>query len=222
MLFHEIPWSIKEIAGQSYVEPVTVDELKLQCRIDGPDEELLLADLGKAARELVEHDCRRALIQRQFKLVADQFPYWGQLDRQSIERTSQATGVFYGGGILVRRCPVVSVDVFSYIDTTGALQTLASDGSAYITDVISEPGRIYPAYGIAWPISRWQNNALQITFTAGYGTTVSTVPSRARNAIKMLASHWYWHRESVGIVGDEIAQGYQACVNSLRWSGSPL
>jgi uncharacterized phiE125 gp8 family phage protein len=118
--------------------------------------------------------------------------------------------------------PVVSVDTFAYIDTTGALTTLPSDGSAYSTDLISEPSRIYPAYGVAWPITRWQNNALQITFTAGYGATASSVPARAKAAIRMLTSHWYWHRESVGTVGEEIAQGYQACVNSLRWTASPL
>jgi hypothetical protein len=221
MLFHEIPWFIKELAAPA-IEPVSLDELKLQCRIDAADEDLLLTDLGKAARELLETDTRRAFISRQFQLVADQFPYWGQLDRQSIERTSQATGVFYGGGILLRRCPVVSVDTFQYIDTTGVLQTLANDNTKFLVDLISEPGRIYPAYGVAWPISRWQNNALQITFTAGYGAAATAVPARAKAAIKLLASHWYWHRESVGVVGEEIAQGYRACVDSLRWTASPL
>lgn len=223
MLFHEIPWFFQENSGQTFVEPVALSDLKLQLRIDQTttDEDSLLTILIQAARELLETDTRRAYIQRQFTLVMDQFPYWGQLDRQSIERTSQAVGVFYGGGIFVRLAPVVSIDSVKYLDTTGVQQTLATDGSAYITDVISEPARIYPAYGIPWPITRWQNNAIQIGLTAGYGATASTVPARARQAILMLAAHWYWHRESVGTVGEEVAQGYQVCVNSLRWSASP-
>ncbi|HEY2250912.1 MAG TPA: head-tail connector protein [Planctomycetaceae bacterium] len=222
MLFHEIPWYISEVPAQSYIEPVTIDELKVQCRVDSDDENPWLTTAGQAARELLEIDTRRAFIQRSFLLTVDQFPYWGQLDRQSIERTSQAVGVFYGGGFLVRRCPVVSIDQFKYIDTTGTLQTLASDGSAYITDLTSEPARIYPAYGVAWPISRWQNKAIQITFTAGYGLLAASVPARAKAAIKMLVAHWFYHRESVGVVGDEVKQGYQSCVNSLRWSASPV
>jgi uncharacterized phiE125 gp8 family phage protein len=198
--------------------------MKLQIRVelDTADEDSLLNLLIQAAREKLETDTRRAFIQRQFTLMLDQFPYWGQLDRQSIERTSQAVGVFYGGGIFVRLAPVVSIDSVKYLDTTGTQQTLPSDGSAYVTDIISEPARIYPAYGIPWPITRWQNNAIQIGLTAGYGTTASKVPARARQAILMLASHWYWHRESVGTVGDEVAQGYESCVNSLRWSAGAM
>ena len=222
MLFHEIPWFIKEVPGQSYLPAVTAEQLKVQCRVDGTDEDDLLRDLVGAATEMAEVDSRRAFISRQFTLQMDQFPYWGQLDRQSIERTSQAVGVFYGGGIDVRKCPVVSIDSLKYLDTTGTQQTLASDGSAYVTDLLSEPARIYPAYGVPWPITRWQSAAIQITFTAGYGPTADTIPYRAKNAIRMLAAHWYWHRESVGSVGEEIAQGYWACINSLRWSASPV
>ena len=222
VLFHEIPWFIKEDPGQSYAAVVSPADMHLQLRIDSGDQDDLLTDLVGAATEQAELDCRRAFMQRTFTLYMDQFPYWGQLDRQSIERTSQAVGVFYGGGILVRRCPVSAINTLKYLDTTGTQQTLASDGSTYILDLASEPARIYPAYGIPWPITRWQNNAIQINFTAGYGTSVSNVPYRAKQAIKMLAAHWYRHPESVGVVGEEIAQGYWSCINSLRWSGSPL
>lgn len=218
MLFHEIPWQIKTVTGPA-IEPVSVDELKLQLRVDpgSNDENALLQDLIAAARELVEIDTRRALISQQLALYMDQFPYWGQLDRQSIERTSQMVGVFYGGGIEVHRPPVLSIDSLQYLNTNGVLTTF--DPAQYITDTVTEPTRIYPAYAVPWPITRWQANAVVVTFTAGYGTDPTSVPARARQAIKMLAAHWFWHRESVGQVGDEIAQGYQRCITSLKWGG---
>lgn len=219
MLFHEIPWFIKEVAGQTYVEPLTVDELARHVRANSDDEAAELSDLIIAAREKLELDTRRIFIQRNFTLVMDQFPYWGQLDRQSIERTSQAVGVFYGGGIFLRRAPVTAVTQIQYLDPTGTPQVL--DPSKYVTDLISEPARIYPAYAQPWPVTRWQNNAITISFTGGYSTDTSLVPRRARQAIRLLAGHWYWNREAVGTVTQEIALGYDSCVNSLRWSGLP-
>ena len=227
MLFHEIPSFIQEVAGQTYDPLLVPRDLYLQLRIDATDEDDLLLDLIGAATEMLESDSRRAFVSRQFSLVMDQFPYWGQLDRQSFERTSQAVGVFYGGGILIRRCPVISIDQLQYMDTTGTLQTLPSDGSdvtsptnQYVTDIISEPARIYPAYGVPWPITRWQRNAVRITFTAGY--TTAPIPKRARNAVKMLAAHWYRHPEAVGAIPQELELGYWSTVRSLRWSAGVI
>jgi len=215
MLFHEIPWFIKEVPGQTFVEPVSVSELALQLRVSSNDEDNLLADLIGAAREKLEVDTRRAFIARNFNLVMDQFPYWGQLDRQSIERTSQATGVFYGGGVFMRRCPVSAVTQIQYVDPSGTTKTL--DPSEYSVDLVNEPIRIYPAYGLSWPITRWQNNAITITFTAGYSADSSKVPRLARQAIRLLATEWYWNREASA----EDLSSYQTCVNALRWSGLP-
>lgn len=215
MLFHEIPWFIKEVAGQTYVEPISVQELALQCRIDSNDEDTLLTDLIGAARERLETDTRRAFIQRNFTLVMDQFPYWGQLDRQSIERTSQAVGMFYGGGVFMRRNPVSAITQIQYLDPTGTPTIL--DPSEYRVDLTSEPARIYPAYGTPWPVTRWQNNAITITFTAGYGAAATAVPKIARQAIRLLAAAWYWNREAAA----EDIGSYVSCVNALRWSGLP-
>jgi uncharacterized phiE125 gp8 family phage protein len=124
-------------------------------------------------------------------------------------------GVFYGGGVFLRMAPVSAVNSIQYLDPEGVLQTL--DPSKYIVDLASEPARIYPAYGLAWPITRWQNNAIQIGFTAGYSADASLVPRRAKQAIRLLGSAWYWNREA----SSEDLGSYQSCVNSLRWSGLP-
>lgn len=218
MLFHEIPSQIR-IVTQPACEPVSLEELKMQLRIDPTvtDEDTWLRSILAAAREVVESDTRRAFIATQYDLTMDQFPFWGQLDRQSIERTSQMVGVFYGGGIELRRCPVISVDYLRYLDAAGTLQTLDLTTKVSI-DTSTEPGRVFPAYGVAWPICRWQNNAVRVTFTAGYGTTPDSVPNAAKHAIRLLASHWYWNREAVGKVGDQVALTYEALISRLKWS----
>ena len=217
MLFHEIPWRIVEVPGQTYPEPLTITEAAKQCRIYTNDEDDLLGGLIGAARERLEADTRRAFISRNFYLYLDQFPYWGQLDRQSIERTSQAVGVFYGGGIFMRMCPVSAITAIQYLDASGTTQNMPMDGSALSIDLVSEPARVYPAYATPWPITRWQNNAIQVSFTAGYSADASLVPKRAKQAIRLLVAYWYENREAA----PEELGSYQACVNSLRWSGLP-
>jgi hypothetical protein len=39
----------------------------------------------------------------------------------------------------------------------------------------------------------------------------------AKHAIILLAAHWYWNREAVGRVGDEISLGYNSLITRLKW-----
>jgi uncharacterized phiE125 gp8 family phage protein len=74
--------------------------------------------------------------------------------------------------------PVVSIDYVKYIDSSGTLQTLYDDttsptvgASAIAIDLKSQPARISPPWAGFWPTIRGGDfNAVQIGFTAGYGT----------------------------------------------------
>lgn len=74
--------------------------------------------------------------------------------------------------------PLQSVTSITYIDIDGVEQTLAS--SQYLVDAKSRPARIEPAYGVVWPSSREQMNAVKIRFVAGYGSA-SDVPACIKN-----------------------------------------
>jgi len=63
--------------------------------------------------------------------------------------------------------PLSSVTSITYTDIDGATQTLAA--SQYVVDSISRPARIEEAYGVTWPSTRDQMNAVKIRFVAGYG-----------------------------------------------------
>jgi uncharacterized phiE125 gp8 family phage protein len=174
-------------------EPVTLEEAKLSARVSGIDEDGLIESWIILARELVEIDSRRALLAQTVKLYMDRLP----------ERT-----------IYLERPPVQSVTSIQYVDTDGSLQTLSA--TKYVTDLVSEPCRLTPAYGIIWPFTRWQTNAVTITFVAGWAA-VNLVPERAKQAIKLLVGHWYRNREAVGTVAPEIEFSYSSCVSRLAW-----
>ena len=70
-------------------------------------------------------------------------------------------------------------------------------GDFYV-DRISEPPRIFPGGpGNFWPSVLYVPNAVQIHYTAGYGSDATAVPAKAKVAILQAVAHWYENRESV-------------------------
>lgn len=190
---HEVPHFITvSVAPGS--EPVTTADAKAHLRVDHSEEDLYIDTLVEAARELVEIDTERALMPQTLVLRLDAFPDFIEL----------------------RRCPANTITTVKYYDSAGTLTTLAAD--QYRADLSTEPGRIAPAWGVAWPSTRPMSNAVEVTFTAGYADE-EAVPAAAKHAIKLLVGHWYRNREAVGTVGFEIEQGYKALINRVRWGG---
>lgn len=159
-----------KVTVEPTAEPVSVAEALAHCRIDHSDDNALLLRLISAARRRVETTLRRALMSQTLRLSLDAFPC---------------------GAIVLPRPPVAAVTTIAYTDSAGDSQTVAS----YLLDAESEPARLSPAYGAAWPTARCQPNAVQITYSAGYASAAA-VPPTIKLAILMLVAHWYEHRES--------------------------
>jgi hypothetical protein len=67
---------------------------------------------------------------------------------------------------------------------------------AFLMDNSQEPGRVFPGPpGFYWPSVLYVPNAVQIHFTAGYGTTAASVPANIVVAIKQLVADCYENRE---------------------------
>jgi hypothetical protein len=95
-------------------------------------------------------------------------------------------------------------------------QTLAS--TEYESDLYAEPALIRPAFGKTWPTTYERFNAVELTAVVGYGAA-SAVPEDAKQAIRMLAAHWYEHSETVivGTISKEIDLSYAALAGRLKW-----
>lgn len=186
-------WSLRVVTPPA-VEPVSVADAKRQCRIatDETSEDELLKGYLKAAREKVEADAELALV-TQARLLS--------LDRFAAE-------------IHIPCAPLAGTPTIQYVDAAGLTQTLTS----FQADLNARPARLRPTYGQAWPATRWQVNAVSITFVCGYGTPAD-VPEMAKQAIRLLVGHWYANREAVlvGMISKEIEFAYEALLNALRW-----
>ncbi|MCU0871777.1 MAG: head-tail connector protein [Pirellulaceae bacterium] len=180
------------------LEPVTLAEIKRQANVVATDEDSLLAGLIQAARELVEEDITRALITQTWELVLHDW---------------------FADYVQIPKPPLQSVTSIQYYDTAGVLQTLPA--AYYRVDTHRQPGVIWRDDDYTWPTVDDRPNAVTITYKAGYGDAAASVPARAKQAILLLAGHWYLHREAVGQVPGEVALTYERLVRSLRVGAYP-
>ncbi len=131
------------------VEPVSLAEVKLHIRHDasiGSVEDAMLTRWIKGARQRAEHLAQRAFCTQTWQQNLDQFP-------EAIE---------------LPWSPVQSVSFVKYYDENNALQTLAP--ADYKVDIQGRTtGYIVPAYGLAWPSTYPEINAVSVEWVAGYG-----------------------------------------------------
>lgn len=191
--------------SQPAAEPVSLTDAKLHLRVDFPDDDALISALIVAARQQAEMITRRVFVTQQWAFALDAFPnpgsvfssanwYGPQWSNSPGPLTMAPQTGKTGYEIRVPLAPLVSVDSLQYLDTDGVLQTLAP--SAYKVDTFGEPSKIVPAYATGWPATRTEINAVQVTFTAGYGAA-SAVPEGIKRWMLLMVGALYENREMV-------------------------
>lgn len=175
-------------------EPVTLSEAKRHANVVASDDDTYITNLIVAARELVEQDTSRALINQTWEIELDD--WWTD-------------------ALELPRQPLASVTSVKYYDANDVLQTVTATN--YHVDTRREPGVIWWDEDYTLPTLSDRPNPVLVTYVAGYGSAASSVPARAKQAILLLVGHWYRNRETevVGTIATEIAQGYRRLIRSL-------
>ena len=188
------------------VEPITTEQLDTHLRGDGvlaSEEGGLLDTLIMAAREYVEEFTRRALIRQSWTLVMDTWPHnskneslgWWDGIREGSLTEGAPNFVELPIGPLISITSVITYDS----NNTG---TVFADTN-YFADTNATPGQIILSTGTVWPSFTRTRNGIEIVYVSGYGPTATDVPSPLRQAIKMIAAHWYENREFVKTQSDQ-------------------
>jgi uncharacterized phiE125 gp8 family phage protein len=172
-------------------EPITLDEAKLHCRVDGDADDLLVASLILAARLHIERCLDLALVSQSWSLYLDRWP-----DTPFVE---------------LPLAPLIGVDAVRLYSPTDTNVTL--DPGLFAVDAVSRRPRLARRDGQSWPLPGRAINGIEIAFTAGYGAAAEDVPMPVRQALKMLVAHWYEAREPV--LFGETADPVPASVASL-------
>lgn len=173
-------------------EPITLEEAKLQCRVDGTAEDTWFTSFAiPGARRAAEHELGRKLITQTWEAVFDAFPSFG---------------------IELGAPRVLSIVSIKYVDTTGAEQTLAAEN--YLLDADTLPGWALPLAGTSWPDTADAANVVTVRFTCGYGPAATDVPANVRQWMLMHIGTAYKNRESM-VHGVSVAEIPNRYVDSL-------
>lgn len=160
-------------------EPITLAEARTHLRIEPfgsplehPDDPYINS-LITIAREFCEQYLERSLATQTVQMVVDNF----------------------ADTIYLPNAPIQSIDSITYIDINGAIQTLAT--SVYELDAYENKIRL--KYDQEWPVVRSQEDAVTITFTAGYTNGLSPdtypLPAPIKAAMLLIIGNYYENRQ---------------------------
>ena len=182
--------------------PVSVADLQSHSVVEHNDDDDLLAAYIDTATAQVQADTGCAIVKQQWQADYECFP-----------------AVIY-----LRKPPLLAVESVKYYDTDGILQTL--DPADYQVATSGIVGRIAPAPTKSWPsVQAGRFNGVSVTYQAGYvdvvnGTAQGEAPVLLKQAIYVLAAHFYENRESTtpGNIS-ETPMAYQMLIASHTVSG---
>lgn len=187
-------WSYQLVTPATQ-EPVSLAEFKDHVYDLSDDQNTSINQYIAAARRYVERQTETQLVTATWRLFLDRFPC---------------------GDVEIRKSPVQSITSIGYTDQNGASQTWSA--SLYDTDLVSNPARVRPAYSQIYPPTRYGiPNAVSVTFVAGQA--VEDVDPLAKQAILLLAAHYFEHREAVSPTSmSTVPMAVENLISSFRWS----
>lgn len=171
-------------------EPLTLAEVKAHLRLDGGDEDALLAALILTAREHLERTTGLCLIRQTWRLYLDRWPP--------------------GGMILIGKGPVQTIETILVFDGQGRADDITA--ADRLLDGEARPARLWlrdlPAPGRVM-------NGIEIDFIAGYGEAGTDVPDTLKRAMLMHVAQMFAFRGAVALENQPAAvpAGYERLVS---------
>jgi uncharacterized phiE125 gp8 family phage protein len=147
------------------VDPLSLEEARLQARITGQASDGSLAAYIKAATAIAEDALARGLLTQTWKAIYPRF---------------------YDVLPLPMAAPLQSVTSVKYYDPAGTLQTLSA--SIYLVDTDAQPGRVLRAPAQSWPATQAdRRGVVEITYVVGW-TAPEKIPARILQGLRMLVT----------------------------------
>lgn len=196
--------SIKLVTGANDA-PVSIASALRFCRALDQDVDMVWL-LLQAAVEKIEDYTGRSLVTKTFCLELETWPNF------CADPLYMPKGL---AAINLPRTPLVAIDHVKYY-ADGTLTTLSSDN--YRADTARVPGRLVFVEGITYPTPDVRHDAVQIQFTAGYGTRPGVIPPTLRTAVLMLTHHWFDQRVPVvtGTITAEVPMSLKTILRAFR------
>lgn len=174
------------------VTPVSVAEARDHCRVDTNDEDVLISALVDAA-------------------VSHLDGHSGVLGRAMVTQTWRQDYPRFVNRMRLPLGDLITVSSVTYYDADNAVQTLSTDIYTAFSDSVGPYLDLKPDQ--SWPSTYTREDAVRVTWTAGYGPAATDVPAAIRQAMLLMIGHWFENREA-SVVGVSVTDLPMA-VNAL-------
>ena len=229
-----VPLTLTSVTAPT-VEPISIDEAANFCRVTDTNDFADLESMIAVAREKVELRTGLALISQQFQLTAQAWrDLWEPQDRWR-RYYSQVSGLLSlypsyqhaePNVIFLDRSPLLSLDSVQYYDTADRPANMNTRPKMTPTPGALNPSPVPGAFTInstsVWPDLYDRPDAVQIKFTAGFGTIPGHVPQTLRHAMKLIVKHFFDNRDAFTIGSGsaiELPHGLTDLLDSRRSGG---
>jgi uncharacterized phiE125 gp8 family phage protein len=172
-------------------EPVSLEKAKAHLRVDHEDEDSLIEDLIRTAREQVEAYTGLALTDATYEVRYGSFT----------------------DPMMLPAAPITQVVGVTYMDPEGVNQILSP--LVYWLDDHPIHPRLFLAPSQSWPSTISRPNAVRVQFKGGYAEGM--MPAGLKQAMLLLIGHWYENREqTISVQNYEIPMGAFALMDPHR------
>ncbi len=176
-------------------EPVSLLEAKNFMRLDSAQDDVLVSTLITAARIHIETTIGKVLISESWAYYLDKWP--------------KSKTIYFPLD------PIQSIEEVRFHTTDENYITLSEDD--YSVDLVSNhPRLLFDGTNPAGNSKKL--NQLEVRFIAGYGDTPEDVPADLKQALLMLAAHWFEQRDPIAFGGSfvEVPRTIQALLNNYK------
>ncbi|SCX36064.1 head-tail connector protein [Agrobacterium rosae] len=177
-------------------EALTLADVKAHLRLDGADEDVLLASLITTAREYLERQTGLCLMRQSFRMYLDAWP---------------ETGV-----IQIAKGPVQAIETILVFDDAGDPTDITDTDK--LMDGQARPARLW----LRQPTAPGQSlNGIEIDFTAGFGESGADVPDTLKRAMLVHIAHMFAFRGAVSPADQPagVPAGYDRLIAPFRRVG---
>ena len=182
-----------KVTTKPKVEPVQLKEVKAALRIDDNEEDSLIAQYIRDAREMAETYMGQKFITQTVTAYVSNYseveePWWEGT------RVVPENYAFGNRTIDLKYLPVQSITQVDTVDWSNTETVYDSDNYTLDNFDAKKAPRMVFNQGASLPGSLRQPNGIKITYVAGYGDNPSDVPNHIRRGIVLLASHLWANR----------------------------
>jgi uncharacterized phiE125 gp8 family phage protein len=163
------------------VEPLTWAEVKAFLRLDSDAEQSLGNTFIMTARQLVENYTGRALISQRWRMSLDA---WPRPVQQSSYSTTACVVNMFTQRVFLPKIPVLAVESVKVFAANGTSVTIPA--TAYSVDLISGKLAFLESAVLVDPSK--SVGGIEIDFSAGYGTSASSIPMPLKQAMLVLVA----------------------------------